>query len=289
MINNRVIRTNANGRNLLTSRLRNIAYKGLLSASLLAGLSVSAQAQTAWPHHAKAAIILTYDDALDSQLDNAIPALDSAGLKGTFFLSNVQQKDVPRWKAAAAKGHELGNHTIFHPCSKKDFPADPRFTSEAYTPASILKEIGQQNVLLTSLDGRDQHGFATPCGETRAGEVDYLEALRASHLVTYVRGVSTSAEDLRANVALVDPMHIPSRGFAEGTTTEQLIDFAKQAEIGHGWAVYLFHGIGGDHLQVSSAAHRGFIAWLRANRRDLWVTTLQGALDWAKAHPSPKG
>lgn len=258
----------------------------LVMASV-AGVSAGAQAQTVWPHGAKAAVVLTYDDALDSQLDNAVPVLDAVGLPGTFFLSNVRQADVARWKAVAAKGHELGNHTIFHPCAARDFPADPRFTSEAYTPASMLKEIAQQNVLLTALDGKRTHGLATPCGETRAGGVDYLEPLRAAGLVTYARGVATTPDDLRANVASVDPMHIPSRGFAEGTTTAQLIDFAREAQAGHGWAVYLFHGIGGDDLQVSNEAHRAFVAWLRANRRDVWVTTLQGALDWAKAHPAP--
>ena len=40
----------------------------------------------AWPEGRKAAVSLAYDDALDSQLDNAIPALDRHGLKGIFYL-----------------------------------------------------------------------------------------------------------------------------------------------------------------------------------------------------------
>ena len=53
-------------------------------------------------------------------------------------------------------------------------------------------------------------------------------------------------------------------------------------------AVYLFHGVGGDYLQVSDSAHRELITWLAAHRGEVWVTTLQGALDWAKAHPDPQ-
>ena len=121
-----------------------------------------------------------------------------------------------------------------------------------------------------------------------AGGVDYTEALRAAKLVTYARGVYTSPDDLRADVGRMDPMHIPSRGFPEGVTGAQLIEFAKQAEAGGGMAVYLFHGVAGDYLQVSDAAHRELIAWLAAHRSEVWVTTLQGALDWAQAHPSPK-
>jgi hypothetical protein len=102
-----------------------------------------------------------------------------------------------------------------------------------------------------------------------------------------VRGVYTSPEDLRANVAQMDPMHVPSRGFDEKVTGAQLIDFAKEAEAGGGMAVYLFHGVAGDYLQVSDAAHRELIAWLAAHRSEVWVTTLQGALDWARTHPKP--
>ena len=262
-----------------------------LAATVLAACGLLApllgQAKTTWPDGAKAAVILTYDDALHSQLDNVVPVLDAAKLKATFFLSGVQRKDVDRWRAVAASGHELANHTIFHPCAKQDYPADPRFTSEAYTPASMLREIEQQNVLLTAIDGHQQHGFATPCGETRAGGVDYLEALRQANLVNYVRGVYTSPADLQADVSKLDPMHVPSQGFGDGTTVAQLTDLVQRAEAGGGWAVFLFHGVGGDYLQVSDPVHREFIAWLVNHRKDVWVTTLQGAIDWAKAHPNP--
>jgi peptidoglycan/xylan/chitin deacetylase (PgdA/CDA1 family) len=262
--------------------------KRFLALALSLVCAVSTASATQWPDGAKAAVVLTYDDALESHLSNAVPALDAAGFKGTFFLANVKLADVPRWRAAAAGGHELGNHTVFHACPAAVFPTDPRNTSEAYTPASMLKEIEQQNVLLTALDGKPAHGFASPCGQTLAGGVDYLEELRAAKLVTYARGVYTSPEDLRADVGRMDLMHVPSRGFDEKVTGAQLIDFAKEAAAGGGMAVYLFHGVGGDYLQVSDAAHRELLAWLAAHRSEVWVTTLQGALDWAKAHPDPQ-
>ncbi|MEW6598023.1 MAG: polysaccharide deacetylase family protein [Pseudomonadota bacterium] len=259
-----------------------------LALSLVCG--VSAASATQWPGGAKAAVVLTYDDTLDSQLDHAVPALDAAGFKATFFLAGagVKLADIPRWRAAAAEGHELANHTLYHPCPASNFSTDRRYTSEAYTTANMLKEIELENVLLTALDGKPTHGFASPCGQTLAGGVDYLEALRAAKLVTYARGVWTSPDDLRADVGRIDPMHVPSRGFPEEVAGAQLIDFAKEAAAGGGMAVYLFHGVGGDYLQVSDSAHRELIAWLAAHRSEVWVTTLQGALDWAKAHPSPK-
>ncbi|PVM91743.1 polysaccharide deacetylase [Caulobacter radicis] len=257
--------------------------KTLLAIVMSLACGVSAAYATQWPNGAKAAVALTYDDALASQLDNAIPALDAAGFKGSFFLSGVKAADIPRWRAAAAQGHELANHTIFHACPAANFPADPRYVAEAYTPASLLKEIEQQNVLLTAIDGKARHGFATPCGASKAGGVDYLEALRASNLVTYARGVVTTPEDLAGR--RIDPMHAPSRGFPEGVTGAQLIDFAKSASAGGGVAVFLFHGVGGDYLQVSNPAHQELLAWLKANPKEVWVAPLQEVMDWAAAHP----
>jgi peptidoglycan/xylan/chitin deacetylase (PgdA/CDA1 family) len=270
---------------LIRAKKRREQMKRILFVVLVLFGNASAAEATQWPNGAKAAVVLTYDDALDSQLDNAVPALDAAGFKGTFFLSNVKQADVPRWRAVAAKGHELGNHTIFHACSAATVPTDPRYTTEAYAPASMLREIEQQNVLLTALDGRQSHGFATPCGQSTAGGADYLEMLRKAHMVTYVRGVVATPEDLRADVSGMDPMHIPARGFSEGVSSASLIEFVKTAKAGGGMAVFLFHGVGGDYLQVSDATHRQLITWLGDHRKDVWVTTLQEALDWARAHP----
>jgi peptidoglycan/xylan/chitin deacetylase (PgdA/CDA1 family) len=252
-----------------------------LALSLVCGATTASA--TEWPNGAKAAVVLTYDDALDSQLDHAAPVLDAAGFKGTFFITGLRPAAVPRWRALAARGHELGNHTVLHACPASGPSADRSGTSDAYTTDMMLKEIAQQNAFLTSLDGKPAHGFASPCGQTLAGGVNYIEDLRAANLVTYARGVYTSPEHLRADVGRLDPMHIPSRGFPEGVTGEQLIDFAKEATAGGGMAVYLFHGVGGDYLQVSDAAHRELISWLAAHRDEVWVTTLAEAVERAKA------
>ena len=218
-----------------------------------------------------------------------VPVLDKAGLKGTFFLSNVKRADVSRWRAAAAEGHELANHTVFHACAAAQFPADPRYTTEAYTPASMLTEIEQQNVLLTAIDGHAEHGFGTPCGKTIAGGVDYLPALRKAGLVTYVRAPLDSMADLSADVSSMDPMHVPSSDFPDGVRSPQLIAFVQQAVHGGGMAVLVFHGVGADYLRVSDADHQALIDWLLAHRSEVWVTTLQNALDWARAHPGKAG
>ena len=248
----------------------------------MAALIVQATAGYAipWPNGARAAIVLTYDDAVTSQLDHAVPALDAAGLKGTFFLSNVHQADVARWKAVAVSGHELANHTLNHPCLAGTFAMPPRQELEHHTPESVLQEIAQQNVLLTALDGRQEHGFAVPCGQTLAGGKDYLEPLRLSKLVTYSRSADESDAELQRDPASFDLMQLPGRGFTSPTAATQMFEFAQKAAQSGGLAVYVFHGVGGDHLSVTADDHRRLVQWLAANRQTYWVATMRDVVAW---------
>ena len=64
------------------------------------------------------AVSLTFDDARVTQLDAGIPILNGFGLKGTFYLSpDIAEPRLIEWKKAAEDGHEMGNHTMSHPCS----------------------------------------------------------------------------------------------------------------------------------------------------------------------------
>jgi peptidoglycan/xylan/chitin deacetylase (PgdA/CDA1 family) len=86
---------------------------------LLFALCTRSYAQTKVWNNKLCAVVLTYDDAIDVDLDNVLPALDSLKLKGTFYLigsSDVVNKRVNEWRLAAKHGHELGNHSMFHPC-----------------------------------------------------------------------------------------------------------------------------------------------------------------------------
>src|SRR5215217_1268917 len=96
-------------------------YKKFLVCSifLLCSFLVVAQNKKAW-NGKKCAVSLTYDDALNIDLDKVIPALDSVKLKGTFYLiasSRAFTNRLKEWKVAASHGHEIGNHSLFHPCA----------------------------------------------------------------------------------------------------------------------------------------------------------------------------
>lgn len=84
-------------------------------------ISANALAEAAfkWPNNTKAAVSLAYDDALNSQLDNALPGLNHLNLKATFYLtlnSPTVKNRLSDWRKVAIQGHELGNHSINHAC-----------------------------------------------------------------------------------------------------------------------------------------------------------------------------
>jgi peptidoglycan/xylan/chitin deacetylase (PgdA/CDA1 family) len=155
--------------------------------------SLQAQRHGVWKGK-QCAVVLTYDDGLNVHLTNTIPALDSAGLKGTFYISDYAgnlRSHIGGWRKAAAAGHELANHTVWHPCEggrpgrefvKGDY--DFRF----YTVRRITNEIRTMNNLLHAIDGKKDRTFAFPCGDTKIGDTAYLDGLRAEF--AGARGVS---------------------------------------------------------------------------------------------------
>ena len=116
----------------------------------------------AWPDGARAAVSLSYDDALPSQLDNAIPALDRHGLKGTFYLilsAESVRTRMDDWRAAARNGHELGNHSLFHPCSAKGADrawVTPDNDLDATTVAQMRAQLIVASTMLQAIDGEHE-------------------------------------------------------------------------------------------------------------------------------------
>jgi len=244
---------------------------------LLFSFGAYAQPKISWPHHKKAVIVLTYDDGIKSQLDNAVPLLDSLHFKATFFLIGdvLDYNSILKWRAVAKKGHELANHTMYHPCVDKDNPVG----SQNYTPASILREIETTNYFLFALDGKTTHSYAYPCTETSVGGDYYVDSLRKSGAVSYARVGGDQGDAVITDFKWLDPMLVPSYGVDAGTSGDQLIAFVKKVEQGGGMGVFMFHGIGGDWIITSPRAHRELLEYL-AHDKNIWVATFSEAMDY---------
>ena len=263
--------------------------KKILLAAFVASFSFSFAGEESprkihWKNGARAAVCLTYDDGMGTHLANAIPQLDNAGLKGTFFLNAVSGTgDVVGWKHAALKGHELGNHSLFHPCPVS-FGWDKLIATDHYTVPQILREIATVNELLAQLDpARTTRAYSYPCNVTEVGGKSYVADLLESKLASCARTGSGAEKIIVTDFARFDKMLVPSWAVPEGVELKDLIAFAERAREAGGLAVFQFHGVGGQWIQVSSEVHQGFVNYLAEHAADYWVGTFSETVAYIEA------
>lgn len=219
----------------------------------------------AWPDGAKAAVSLSYDDTLDSQLDNALPVLNKHRIRATFYLklaSLALYARLDEWRAAAGQGHELGNHTIYHPCSASQPGMDwvlPYYNLDKYTVEQIREEIVTANIFLKAIDGRSERTFTAPCGHVNTSNGDYIPAI--SDLFVAIKGAEN-------NLPPGSGILLPS-----GVSGKELIAFVEGVAAKGSLAHVIFHGVGGDHMSVSKQAHGEFLRYLASNRDIYWTDT----------------
>ena len=108
----------------------------------------------AWPKGKQAAVSLTYDDGLPVHYTLAGPLLERHNLRATFYppIYSDLRLHPDRWRELATAGHELGNHTVFHPCRQADpepYPwLDDRYDLASYTLDHLRGELELANLVL---------------------------------------------------------------------------------------------------------------------------------------------
>jgi peptidoglycan/xylan/chitin deacetylase (PgdA/CDA1 family) len=185
---------------------------------------------------------------------------------------------MPEWRALATRGHELGNHALFHPCLQDPPGGGDRswvsddYALERYSIDRIRDEAAVMNTLLHALDGQSVRTFAYNCAETSAGGASYVDALRPLFLAARI-GDDVIVEDVHD----VDPFLVPSWA-VENASGAEMIAFVEKAVNAGGLAVFMFHGIGGEHIPVSREAHRELLAWLASHRDLVWTDTFRNVM-----------
>lgn len=259
--------------------------KILLMATVLTVIPSSFAAQQhsfTWPKGAKAAVSLAYDDALDSQLDNAIPTLNKHGLKGSFYLilaRDTLSRRLDDWRAAANAGHELANHTLFHQCSGSLPGRDwvlPHRDLDKISAAQLQDQILLGNMMLHAIDGKHERTFTTPCGDLKAGGENYINNIKSEFVA-----IKSAPGGVTPNMATLDPYAVGVDSPAN-VTGKQLIAVVKAAAKKGTMANFTFHGIGGDHLSVSREAHEELLQYLANNKDIYWVDTFINIMKYVK-------
>lgn len=248
----------------------------IFSGFLFSREKTDPEGKISWPEGKKAAIVLTYDDALWSHIYIAVPRLNEKGLKGTFFLNGytIPEEDIPMWRKFAETGHELGNHSLYHPCSSRKKNDEPCFTLESYSVNSMLREISIMNSFLYAIDGDTVRTYAYPCGEILAGGEDFSFPLSQSKRICGAR-IGGSKNSIIDRYDRIDLFKIPSFVPAKGETGESMTDYVKDVVKAGGFGVFTFHGIGGDYIDITAEAHDELVNYLSDHSDDIWVVSFR--------------
>ncbi|MDG2526132.1 polysaccharide deacetylase family protein [Stenotrophomonas sp. HITSZ_GD] len=251
------------------------------------GAQAAGPAPFHWPDGHKAAVSLAYDDALDSQLDIALPQLDQYGFKGSFYLQLSREPVARRmeaWRAAARRGHELGNHTLFHQCSgsaKGHEWVEPARDLDHTSAAQMRDQVLLANTMLQALDGQQQRTMTVPCGDVMAEGEDYVRQV-AAQFVAIKLGEGAVVPDMATLDLHAVPVEAPV-----GVTGAQLIARVEKAGRRGTMVNFTFHGVGGDYLSVSREAHEELLRYLAAHRDVYWVDTFLALTRYVQAQRAP--
>jgi sialate O-acetylesterase len=257
----------------------------LITLLNILAIQIFAQDNFSWPNNAKAGVCLTYDDGLDCHLDSARVNLNQYNLKGSFYCTGKSKSLLNRmddWRQLVKDGHELGNHSLFHPCIKvreEGYVFDwvkPEYDLANYTVDQIIAELDVANTLLQAVDGKNKRTYAYTCGDHEAGGENFSDKI--SHLFTGARAAGPLPETMEE----VNLYEVPSWPVNENTGPDMIAYVERAAEKGT-LAVIMFHGIGANNLRVSRKAHDELLAYLAQHPDRFWVATFSDIVDYIRS------
>ncbi|MGA7304475.1 MAG: polysaccharide deacetylase family protein [Rhodothermales bacterium] len=222
----------------------------------------------------RGAVSLTFDDGTANQLEKAIPPLDERDLRGTFYLNprdRIMKQALSDWQAVAACGHEIGNHTLSHPCPSaitggrglEDMTIDE-------LEADILAAQGQ---LQTIAPHQKVWTFAYPCYSTYvgrgAGRQSYVPVV-ARH---FLAGRAGGEYGFSNRPDLLDPAALIGTP-VERLTARETIELIQRLTGQGQWLVLVFHDIDGEVLSFAQDDYLVVLDFLAHNRDELLTASL---------------
>ncbi len=229
-----------------------------------------------------AAVSFTYDDALHVHLDHAMPDLEAVGLRGSFYVpthnqpNDAWQDRKSDWRAAIARGgHELGNHTQYHPCSGILNWVKPERRLETYDLDRIEREL-----LAANRELAEGAGVVTPVSFAYTCAHDWVGPERTSFRPVVGRIFPAArVGDIELTGPFVNPHNldftaIGSIGIVEDHSLADLkrsVDLAIQRRE---WLVFMFHGVGGEHrMNILRKNHIALVEYVAGRSGEIWCDT----------------
>ncbi len=253
---------------------------------MLSFCSMSALAQSpkgpVWPAGKKMALSLTFDDGRGTQVLAGVKLLNQYGTKATFYvMPNAIEKTIPLWRDLVKAGHEIGNHTSFHPCSG-NFAWSRSKALEEYSLEKMAKELQESNRQISDMLGVVPESFAYPCGQTFVGNNEKTQSYvpLVYRQFSSGRGWRDEAPNDPAylNMAQLTGMEMDGKDFEELLPVIQ--DAAKQGY----WLILAGHemGTGGNQTTRLSMLEK-LIQYAQKPENGIWLAPVKEVTHYFKA------
>ncbi len=209
----------------------------------------NAESGFSWPEDKKMGLSLTFDDARLSQADTGIPLFDRYYVKATFYISPASMTErLDIWKKAVGNGHDIGNHSLLHPCTG-NFPWARDRALENYTLQTMKEELDSASRFIEEVLGIHPVSFAYPCGQTFVG--------RGHNAKSYIPVVAELFETGRGwldegpnDPAFCDMAQLTGMEL-DGKSFEQILTLIEAAKSRGQWLILAGHEIGDEGPQTS--------------------------------------
>lgn len=243
----------------------------------------------AWPDGKKMAVSISFDDARKSQPERAIPILNAHKTPATFYVLPLGVGEAQEdWAAAVKAGHEIGNHTVSHPCTA-NYAFSRENALEDYTLAQMEGELLRANDQIEVLLGVQPKTFAYPCGQTFVGRGTALESyipLIAKHFLAG-RGYPNELHNkpkvcdlARAHGLAFDAMPFP-----------EIKKWIEQAKQDTGWTILAGHDVAEayGHQTVQVDVLHELLEYLNDPKQEIWVDTVANIAQYVSDFQAKQG
>lgn len=234
-----------------------------------------------WPAGKKMGLSLTFDDARLSQIDKGIPLLDKYNVKATFYLSpdNMMER-LEGWKKALNNGHDIGNHSLLHPCSGNFVWSRDR-ALEDYTLLRMSIELDSANNIIKEMLGFQPVSFAYPCGQKFVG--------RGNMTKSYIPLISEKFETGRGwrDEVANDPSFCDMSQLTgvelDGKSFEQIKNLIEEAKNNGSWLILAGHEMdeGGNQTSLLNTIE-AICKYASDSANGIWIDNIHNIASYLK-------
>lgn len=227
-----------------------------------------------WPEGKRVAVSLSFDNGRASQVDTGLDVINPTGVKVTFFVNPPAVKEhLNGWKRAVASGHEIGSHSVTHPCTG-NFPWSAKNALEDYTLDRMSRQLNDASAQIQELLGVHPTTFAYPCGQKFVGRgpqmKSYIPLIGQKFLVG--RGYM---DEYYNDPLVCDLAQAGGIAFDDMDYIDMVKNITKAAQQG-GWIIFAGHDIGQKKFQCTDTiALAALCRYMKDPANGIWIDTVE--------------